>query len=80
MKIFLVYRNSDLTEGRGPMVLDKIFLDRERSIKFALKQPGVMGITGRQNWLDKAKLVKLLGTDAYKLVDGDWEVYQVEIE
>lgn len=43
MIVFAVYKNSDMTEGRGPMVLDKLFLVRKMAVEYANSQKGVMG-------------------------------------
>jgi len=43
MIIFGVYKNSDMTEGRGPMVLDKLFANENDAIKYRESQLGVMG-------------------------------------
>jgi hypothetical protein len=37
MIVYLVYRNADLTEGRGPDVLEGIFKDREVADEYAMK-------------------------------------------
>lgn len=44
MKVYVVFRNFDMTEGRGPMVLDKIFLDESKARKYMENQSGVMGV------------------------------------
>ncbi|AMO44240.1 hypothetical protein DSS3P8_182 [Roseobacter phage DSS3P8] len=41
--VFVVRRNNDMTEGRGPMVLDCIFADADRAIDYICGQSGVMG-------------------------------------
>lgn len=63
MKAYQAYRNSDMTEGRGPMVPDRIFLHKEHANAYIDKQPGVMG--RRRKW----------STEKY----GDWEIKDVEI-
>ena len=42
---FVVMRNSDMTEGRGPMMMDSIFIDRAEAVIYMDSQPGVMGRT-----------------------------------
>jgi phospholipase C len=45
-KVFVVYENSDMTEGRGPMVQvhdSGFFLDETEAWKFADTRRGVMG-------------------------------------
>lgn len=63
MVVYLTMRNADRTEGRGPMVNDKCFLDRKKAEKYIDEQPGVMG--RRAKW----------STQEY----GDWEVKEVEV-
>jgi hypothetical protein len=46
MEVFGVYRNSDMTEGRGPMVLDGIYESEAAACEYAGNQPGVMGLRG----------------------------------
>lgn len=41
--VFLTMRNADTTEGRGPMVHDKAFLQRDHAVEYIDRQPGVMG-------------------------------------
>lgn len=48
MIVYCVYRNSDMTEGRGPDVLDQIFLNRSDAVKYMDAQPGCMG--RRMKW------------------------------
>jgi hypothetical protein len=53
VEVYGVYANKDMTEGRGPIVLQKLFLHREDAWAFANKQPGVMG---RSPYRDHKKL------------------------
>ena len=70
-----------MTEGRGPMVLVKIIRDREKAIAFALTQPGVMGIRGRQQYVaDKPLHLTYYDVGGTILVDGDWQVVETEVE
>lgn len=48
MQVFLVYKNADMTEGRGPMVLDSIWLHQQDAENYANSRSGVMGIRGNQ--------------------------------
>lgn len=41
--VFATYRNQDMTEGRGPMVLDKVFMVQDDAEAYILQQDGVMG-------------------------------------
>jgi len=43
MRIYLVFRNSDMTEGRGPMVFDSAFIKKENANNYVDTKPGVMG-------------------------------------
>jgi hypothetical protein len=61
MIIYLTYRNADMTEGRGPMVVDKAFLHKEDANNYIDDQPGCMG--RRAKW-SNAKY-------------GDWEVKEI---
>lgn len=47
MKVWLVYKNSDTTEGRGPMVLDCIFHYRADAAAYIDQKPGIMGRKGK---------------------------------
>ena len=63
MKVYLTYRNSDLTEGRGPMVADACFSTRAVAASYIDALPGVMG--RRQKW----------SQEEY----GDWEIREIEV-
>ena len=41
--IFAVYRNSDMTEGRGPMIIDSLWSDLQEAKKYIDIQPGIQG-------------------------------------
>lgn len=41
--VFAVLRNADMTEGRGPMVLDSIFQTRKAAREYLKDKKGVMG-------------------------------------
>lgn len=41
--VYAVYKNSDMTEGRGPMVLDSLWWSEEDAWAYANKHLGVMG-------------------------------------
>jgi len=64
MKVYLVYKNSDMTEGRGPMIFDSVFLDKEKAENYIDGKLGVMGCKA------------IWSKEKY----GDWEVREVEIE
>ena len=63
MKVYLAMRNSDMTEGRGPMVTDKCFLKREHAENYIDKQDGVMG--RKEKWS--------------KSYNSYWEVRAIEV-
>lgn len=42
-KVYVVLRNADSTEGRGPMLLHAAFSDGEEAIKYVEKQGGIFG-------------------------------------
>ncbi len=48
MQIWQTYRNSDETEGRGPMVPDLAFLHQPHAEKYINEQPGVQRLLGRR--------------------------------
>lgn len=62
-----VYRNSDMTEGRGPMVLDSVFTYRVDAVAYANAQPGVMG-----------RKLSDFGDKSWDRM-GDWQINQVEV-
>jgi hypothetical protein len=57
-------KNADMTEGRGPMVIDKCFSEQSFAEKYIDIQPGVMGV--RHKWSK--------GDNG-----GNWEVRPVEV-
>lgn len=46
-KIFMVYKQSDTTEGRGPMVFHTAFTTEEVANAYIDDRPGVMGRTAK---------------------------------
>ncbi len=63
MKIYLTQRNSDTTEGRGPMVNDRAFTTRQLAAEYIDSKPGIMGRMGK--WSE----------DKY----GDWKILEIEV-
>lgn len=61
--VYGAYKNADMTEGRGPMVLDKTFSLKEDCDNYIDKQSGVMGRKGK--W-SEAKY-------------GDWETKAINV-
>lgn len=43
MQVWATYKNADMTEGKGPMVMDKVFLERKDADEYLLQQEGVFG-------------------------------------
>ena len=41
--VFIVMRNADMTEGRGPMVFDRVYGDITRALNYIENTRGVMG-------------------------------------
>ena len=70
MKVFVVTKNADLIEGRGPMIIDSIWLDEEEANEYAANQKGVMGRPNRYfNTVRKAWETT-----------GDWEVTEFTVK
>lgn len=81
MIVYGVYYNSDMTEGRGPMKLSRLYLHRDHAVTFMDKQVGVMGRKpgegafrnlhpGCTTW----DCVKCFGT-----LGGDWRITEHEV-
>lgn len=47
-QVYVVMRNSEMTEGRGPMVFHSLWSTKEVADHFIDEQPGVMG--RKQKW------------------------------
>lgn len=62
-KVYQTYCNSDMTEGRGPMVPSLCFSNKKDADAFVDEQPGVMGRT--HQW----------SREKY----GDWEVREIYV-
>lgn len=43
MEIYVVFKNADFTEGRGPMQFHLAFTDGEEAIRYVEKQQGIYG-------------------------------------
>ncbi len=48
MYVYLVYVDSDTTEGKGPMVLRHIFAEEEHAVRWVRAQPDPWGQTNRE--------------------------------
>jgi len=64
MKVYLTFKNADMTEGRGPMLPDRCFLKRTDAERYIDSMPGVMGM--RAKW-SKQKY-------------GDWAIQEIIVE
>lgn len=79
-QVFVVFKNSDMTEGRGPMVIDSIFESYEKACDYMNTKDGVMGRSGTYNntvtghigegWQDKQSWP----------YGGDWQVKTYEVK
>lgn len=65
--IYQTYRNADTTEGRGPMLPDKAFLQRKDAQEYVLQQDGVMGRHPHQ-----------FGSNSWEGM-GDWRVEEIQV-
>lgn len=63
MKVYLARRNADMTEGRGPMLIDLCFLHRDDAVKYIDNQSGVMG--RRFKWSEQKY--------------GDWDIVELDV-
>ena len=48
--VYAVYRNQDMIEGKGPMVLDRVFSLDFDADDYINKQDGVMGRKPEEGW------------------------------
>lgn len=67
MTVWATYHNSDMTEGRGPMVLDKVFTQEEDAHAYTMTQDGVMG-----------RNPKDFGNTSWEGI-GDWKVEPIHV-
>lgn len=65
--VFASYRNSDTTEGRGPMVVDKVFTKETDAYAYINGQTGVMGRSPSQ-----------FGQNGWAQM-GDWTVKSIDV-
>ena len=61
--VFQTYRNSDTTEGRGPMIPDACFTTRKVAAEYIDNKPGIMGRPGPWSNQDY----------------GDWEIRPINV-
>jgi hypothetical protein len=64
-KVYAAYKLSDMTEGKGPMILDQLFEFKSNALAYILDQPGYMGRRADPNfgWTNM----------------GDWEVHELKV-
>lgn len=81
MIVYGVYHNQDMTEGRGPMVLSRLYLHREHAVKFMDKQSGVMGRKpGEGNFRTLHPGCKTWDcTKCFGTHGGDWRIEEHEV-
>lgn len=61
IKVWGTYKNGDITEGKGPMVLEKLFLHEDDAHTYINGQQGVFGRKAPEAGWQNSRL-------------GDWEV------
>lgn len=80
MKIYIVMVNGDMTEGRGPMCLEKVSLDKAEAVSYIESKEGVFGSHTRHESLENRPYYahggKKLGTVI--LYQNDRELIEVE--
>lgn len=77
--VYLIYRNADMSGGTGPMQVVRVMTDKFKAINFAMEQPGVMGVKGRQRIEPKPYVNYYKMMHGTQLVKGDWEVIEIEV-
>ena len=70
MKIYIVEKNADFIEGRGPMCLDKIFLKKEDAVAYIKNNKGIMG-TDQYNKPNIYNNGKTESWNGYDIVEHD---------
>lgn len=50
MQVWATYKNEDMTEGKGPMVMDKVFLEEKDAHEYINQQPGIGGRKAQYGW------------------------------
>jgi len=68
MTIYVVLRESDMTEGRGPMVPDSYWVSRAKAKAYMNTKRGIMGRRPvNDNWEDSFS-------------GGDWKIEKIKVE
>lgn len=86
MKIYLVNRNADLTEGSGPMLFDKAFSTLEKAQTYAEKQAAdlmrVFGIewqyTPPREYIEFMNKPKVMSNPKWHDNKGGWGMHEIE--
>lgn len=79
MLIYLVFKNADRNEGRGPMVLDSAYQTREKAREYLKDKLGVQNRS--PFWTNKLTGHVSTGWDdpiAWQS-GGDWEIKEIEL-
>lgn len=50
MQVWATYKNADMIEGKGPMVMDKVFLEEKDAHEYVDGQEGVFGRRAEHGW------------------------------
>lgn len=70
MEVVVVNKNADFTEGRGPMLVDKIFDSMEAAEAYISAQPGIYGSPqskGKYGWNGySTKVMRVHGKENWK--------------
>ena len=67
MILFVVRKNTDMTEGRGRMEVESYWFDRNKAVEHMNTQPGIMGRKPRTGSWE---------TEPY---GGDWDIKPIEV-
>lgn len=66
--VYIVRANRDMTEGRGPMIMEKAFVNIENARTYIKSKPGIMGSEQHcYNPLDKYGMEDWNGYDIIKM-------------
>lgn len=72
IEIYAAYQNADMTEGRGHMVLDRLFANKHDALEYVRNQKGVMGRSPRSSHERK------VGETGWEGM-GDWELRELTV-
>lgn len=64
--VWATYKNQDMTEGRGPMIRDKVFLNERDAHDYINQQEGIFGRKAPEAGWQNSRL-------------GDWEVKPISV-